>query len=79
MVTVAAAVLDDGAVWDEAFVTALAVIVRMIVPGEQPESATVYVVPDPEGVPTVQPDAPVPLTEKSAAANPVTVSLNITL
>jgi hypothetical protein len=41
MVTVAAAVLDAGAVCDEVLATAFAASVRMTVPGEQPERVTV--------------------------------------
>ena len=77
MVTVAAAVFDPGAVCGTVLVTAFAAMVRITVPGEQPVSEIVYVVPEPEGAPIVQEDEPVPETEKSPIARPVTASLKI--
>ena len=48
----------------------------MTVPSEQPFTATVYTVPEPDGAPTTQPVA-VPVRVKSPAARPVTASLKV--
>jgi hypothetical protein len=60
------------------FVTAFAAIVSTTAPGEQPESAIVYAVPEPDGVPIVHEAEPDPDFVKSEDASPVTASLNAT-
>jgi hypothetical protein len=71
-------VLLVGALWEEVFATALAAIVRMTVPGEQPVTETVKFGAVPTGALTEQVLEPVPDKEKSLDVRPVTASLNAT-
>ena len=73
--TVAAVTAAVGPVLDAASVTLLALSARITVPAEHEVTGTLYAAPEPVGVPTTQPVA-VPVRVKSAAASPVTLSLN---
>ncbi len=63
MVTVAAVTTAAGPVLAAASLTLLAARARMTVPWEQPLSATLYELPEPDGAPTTQPVA-VPVTRE---------------
>ena len=75
IVTVPAVTAAAGPGWTRHRVTLFALSARITVPAEHEVTGTLYEAPEPVGVPTTQPVA-VPVRVKSAAASPVTLSLN---